>query len=168
MSGLIEALTGLIWVAVIAVLVMKKKSRTNSGAARRPSQPPLPPARTKASDRADARAIQRLEAKTPSLSGSYSEDAPRFTRSNPGHSNAKNLSKGMADKRMAGSLRDNSVLLENRSNDWLAKQMREEQRALMRSEILDLGARHDADCDAHRLKVAHILAHDDSIDNAEY
>lgn len=44
--------------------------------------------------------------------------------------------------------------MEDRSNDWLAKQLRYEKSAL-RNNGLDLGYSHDVDCDADDLKRAH-------------
>lgn len=67
------------------------------------------------------------------------------------------------------SLKDatGNLLLEDRNNDWLAKQVREERKILLRSDILDLGAAHEQACQADQLKKYHILEHDDSIDTAE-
>jgi len=61
----------------------------------------------------------------------------------------------------------NNVFLEDRKNDWLARQIREERRVLSRADMLDLGAAHDKACQADLLKRIHIAEHDDSIDNAE-
>lgn len=61
-----------------------------------------------------------------------------------------------------------SVLIEDREHDWLARQLRQENRIKKRGEaLLDLGAAHDASCDAREIKRLHILAHDDSIDDGE-
>jgi len=70
----------------------------------------------------------------------------------------------------AGEARDGmSALIEDRQRDWLARQLREEKRAKKRGEaLLDLGAAHDASCDAREVKRLHLLQHDDSIDNGEY
>ena len=57
--------------------------------------------------------------------------------------------------------------MEDRSNDWLARQMKEEQRILRRGDLRDLGAAHEASCDADDLKRRHLLEHDDSIDDGE-
>ncbi|MBQ2228635.1 MAG: hypothetical protein II427_05905, partial [Firmicutes bacterium] len=56
-----------------------------------------------------------------------------------------------------------------RKNDWLARQMREEEKILRRGDMLDLGASHAASCDADLLKRYHLFAeHDDSVDSGEY
>ena len=58
---------------------------------------------------------------------------------------------------------------DDRKNDWLARQMREEERILRRGDLMDLGASHAAVCDAEMLKKYHLYAeHDDSVDNGEY
>lgn len=56
-------------------------------------------------------------------------------------------------------LRAATVLKEDRNNDWLAKQMREEQRILMKSEMYELKEAHAASCDARELKEVHRLNH---------
>ena len=66
------------------------------------------------------------------------------------------------------SLRETSFFLEDRSNDWLAKQLREERKILLRGDLADLGARHFAECDARAIKEEHLLEHDDSIDCGEF
>ena len=61
--------------------------------------------------------------------------------------------------RRAGTLDESSVLLEDRRNDWLARQLREEAAIKRRGSVYDLGANHDADCDAERLRLFHIRRH---------
>ncbi len=51
-----------------------------------------------------------------------------------------------------------SVLFEDRKNDWLAKQFREEA-ALKRRAGADLGAAHEVECAADELKRSHIRRH---------
>lgn len=51
-----------------------------------------------------------------------------------------------------------SVLFEDRKNDWLAKQFREEA-ALKRRAGVDLGASHEVECAADDLKRSHIRRH---------
>ena len=67
------------------------------------------------------------------------------------------------------SLKDSSdnMFLEDRNNDWLAKQMKEERKILSRSDMLDLGAAHEKSCQADALKKFHLAEHDDRIDTAE-
>ena len=66
-----------------------------------------------------------------------------------------------------GRFKDAPIFMEDRANDWLARQLREEQRVLRRGETLDLGASHHVDCDARALKAMHLFEHDDSVDDGE-
>ena len=61
----------------------------------------------------------------------------------------------------------NNMFLEDRNNDWLAKQIKEERRIISRSDMLDLGAAHEKACQADQLRRLHILEHNSSIDTAE-
>jgi len=67
--------------------------------------------------------------------------------------------KSMTDKAKKGLL--NSALrgMEDRNNDWLAKQIREEERILRRGDLMDLGASHAKSCDAGKLKSQHHIKH---------
>ncbi len=60
------------------------------------------------------------------------------------------------------------MAMEDRSNDWLARQRREEARIARRGSLTDLGASHSANCDAGALKREHLLVHDDSVDTGEH
>ncbi len=73
---------------------------------------------------------------------------------------------GKAEK--AVSLHSMGAVLEDRNNDWLAHQIREERRIKMRGDFWDIGAAHDKNCDARALKREHVLEHDDSIDDGEW
>ncbi len=52
-----------------------------------------------------------------------------------------------------------SVLEDDRENDWLARQMREEAKIYKKGLGLDLGAAHEISCDAEFIKKAHHLMH---------
>ena len=70
------------------------------------------------------------------------------------------------------SMKDNSnlcdILMEDRRNDWLAKQLREEEKILRKGDFLDLGASHSKSCDANQLKLFHIQNCDtDDVDEGE-
>ncbi|MBQ1465187.1 MAG: hypothetical protein IIZ17_00705 [Eubacteriaceae bacterium] len=64
-----------------------------------------------------------------------------------------------AGRETVGSIRENGLLLEDRKNDWLAKQMREEAEIYRRGSLYDLGAAHEADCDARRIRLFHLRTH---------
>ena len=57
--------------------------------------------------------------------------------------------------------------MEDREHDWLARQLKEEQRIYMRGDFMDLGVHHKQDSNAKTLKRLHMLQHDDSIDTGE-
>ena len=59
-------------------------------------------------------------------------------------------------------IRESSVLFEDRSNDWLARQLKEEAAILRRGSQFDLGASHSASCDATSLKRQHTRRHQSS------
>ena len=72
-------------------------------------------------------------------------------------------------KAEAGGTLAETFMKDDREHDWLARQIREEEKILRRGDMLDLGASHAASCDADVLKKYHLYAeHDDSIDRGEY
>ena len=74
-----------------------------------------------------------------------------------------------APKAETGGSLSETFMKDDRKNDWLARQMREEERILRRGDLMDLGASHAAACDADMLKKYHLYAeHDDSVDSGEY
>ena len=83
---------------------------------------------------------------------------------------ASGRSKTLASpKAEAGGTLAETFMKDDREHDWLARQIREEEKILRRGDMLDLGASHAASCDADVLKKYHLYAeHDDSIDRGEY
>ena len=68
-----------------------------------------------------------------------------------------------------GSNLADTFMKDDRQHDWLARQRREEERILLRGDLMDLGASHARSCDADMLKRYHLYAeHDDSVDRGEY
>ena len=59
----------------------------------------------------------------------------------------------------AVDVKTSSVLFEDRRNDWLAQQLREEARLKRTGSIYDLGAAHEVECAADDLKQTHIRRH---------
>ena len=83
-------------------------------------------------------------------------------------SDVSGLDKSLEKDRGRKSLRDLTAFFgEDRKNDWMARQMREEARIKRMSGTLDLGAAHDADCDADDLKKEHRKVHLDAVDSGE-
>ncbi len=84
------------------------------------------------------------------------------------NSNVSGLDKSLQRERGSKSLRDLSDFFgEDRKNDWMARQLREERRILLTGSALDLGASHAASCDADDLKASHHREHQDAIDTGE-
>ena len=59
----------------------------------------------------------------------------------------------------ASRIGESSVLLEDRKNDWLAKQLREEALIYRRGNGIDLGASHNVNCEADEIKRGHARRH---------
>ena len=81
---------------------------------------------------------------------------------------SKSISEGAAPRRTPSGKHSVGVLMEDRKNDWLARQMREEERILRRGDLMDLGAGHSRQCAADLLKMYHVESCDaNGIDNGE-
>ena len=89
----------------------------------------------------------------PAANSGYSQRVPAAS------SYSANKNAAMFGQVKASRIGENNVLLEDRKNDWLAKQLKEEAAILRRGSIYDLGASHDVNCDADRLKREHVKRH---------
>ena len=74
--------------------------------------------------------------------------------------------KGVA-KRKKSTISENNLFMEDRKNDWFARQIREEQNVFSKHDMMDLGAVHERACQADMLRRLHLKEHDNSIDTAE-
>ena len=75
--------------------------------------------------------------------------AARYTNYRP-HKDIVSVSRDMSDKR------GNSVLRDDKNNDWLARQLRDEHKAFKAtSEMFDLKIEHASHCDARLLEQYH-------------
>ena len=75
-------------------------------------------------------------------------EAPKYSNYRP-HKDIISVSRDMGDKK-------NSVLRDDKENDWLARQLREEHRAFkVTSEMFDLKIEHASHCDARLLEQFH-------------
>ena len=130
MSGIISLFSGVYVICILAV-ILKVISRVNQNTPRRGEERQKP---------SGVRVIER-----------------------PVKSSGKNKQGGVArEVKDKGSIRNAGkavASMEDRNNDWLAKQMREEQRILMRGDMLDLGASHAANCEAGEIKNGHLRRH---------
>ena len=86
-------------------------------------------------------------------SSGYSQRVPASS------SYSQNKTSAMFGQVKASRIGENNVLLEDRKNDWLAKQLKEEAAIARRGSVYDLGASHEVSCDADRIKREHIKRH---------
>ena len=89
----------------------------------------------------------------PAANSGYSQRVPAAS------SYSANKNAAMFGQVKASRIGENNVLLEDRKNDWLAKQLREEAAILRRGSIYDLGASHEVSCDADKIKREHVKRH---------
>ena len=76
-----------------------------------------------------------------------------------------NILNGSKKAAKSGRLDSVSFFLEDRKNDWMAKQLKEEAKILHSGDLMDLGANHAKNCAADDLKKSHrLFEHDSSID----
>ncbi|MCR5673844.1 MAG: hypothetical protein K6F87_09055 [Lachnospiraceae bacterium] len=90
-------------------------------------------------------------AKTKTVRGAVrtGKPAPRYTNYRP-HKDIISVSRDMGDSK------GNSTLRDDRANDWLARQLREEHKAFKAtSEMFDLKIEHASHCDARLLEQFH-------------
>ncbi len=93
----------------------------------------------------------------------------RLENSNSGEYTAPQQEHLTLDKGARNSNLAETFMKDDRQHDWLARQIKEEEKILRRGDRLDLGASHAASCDADMLKKYHLFAeHDDSVDSGEY
>ena len=64
-------------------------------------------------------------------------------------------------------VKESLAFMEDRKHDWLAQQLKEEQRIYLKNDIFGPAAK-GKDGSARALKMMHVLEHDDSIDDGEH
>ena len=136
-----EGLVFIIWIAVIASMIssVKKKNAQNSQRSA--------PSQSGAQERGN---VSKAEAAYRAYAAGGRAQTPVSAFEN---------TSGSRRSERAVSIRDNGLLMEDRQNDWLARQMREEAAILRRGSLYDLGAAHDANCDAKEIKLFHVRHH---------
>ena len=72
---------------------------------------------------------------------------------------SQNKNAAMFGQVKASRIGESAVLLEDRKNDWLAKQLKEEAAIARRGSVYDLGAAHEVNCDADKIKREHVKRH---------
>ena len=85
----------------------------------------------------------------PSGRANAKPSAPKYTNYKP-HGDIVSVSRDMGDKK------NSSVLRDDKANDWLAQQLRDEHKAFKTtSEMFDLKIEHASHCDARLLEQFH-------------
>ena len=165
---------GIIWIIVLISIFSKiaQKNRQNmtrtnqqrqgqttaaaSGSASRPNFRNVPGATY-----GTTRNVQQTGSGTAaSRNSGYGQGAfaPTHTSGKITASRRKDTARGFGSSQ-PNNITANPVLFEDRRNDWLAKQLREEAAIKRRGSIYDLGAAHDVTCDADLIKKSHVKRH---------
>ena len=151
-----EGVFGLIWVIAIVAMIVKsaKKAGGNAAKTTRPqatyqaaqnnANRPRPLAQSQPQYSAQQRAASAQKAIREANQDRYGAAVPVGS------------SFGQVK---ATSIGQSGVLLEDRKNDWLAKQLREEAAIYRRGVGFDLGAAHNVNCAADDLKRGHVRVH---------
>ncbi len=85
----------------------------------------------------------------PTRRANAKPSAPKYTNYKP-HGDIVSVSRDMGDKK------NSSVLCDDKANDWLAQQLRDEHKAFkVTSEMFDLKIEHASHCDARLLEQFH-------------
>ena len=126
MASVISGMSAIVWVTVVAVFVMAAKRMKN------------PPGKTRVKDSSYASADKMYSSARPEVR--KVNKAPRNLKSRAGASNTA----------------DGMILCDDRNNDWLARQLREEHKAFKEtSEMFDLKIEHASHCDARLMQQFH-------------
>ena len=187
MEEFFSLIVGIVWIIIIISVFTKvakkanQNNRNNPQAQRQVQQASMPQRREQTASSGSAvysdqtfrsvpgstygttRNIQQLGANSAaSRNSGYGQGAfaPTNTRGKVKSSARKDTISGTVySSTRAGGIRENSVLLEDRRNDWLARQLREEAAIKRRGSIYDLGAAHDVSCDADNIRRSHARRH---------
>ncbi len=166
-ARIIPILFILIFVTVVRTAAHKSVNRrvTSSTSASRPAplRTNVPKGQSGENVYAFDRDGQPVRASAPSRqSGNYKTVASYAPNASNKDSTRSAASRVYSSRPMrAGSMHFDTVYsMEDRQNDWLAKQLREESRLLKRtSDMFDLKMEHLDDCDARDLKETHARNH---------
>ena len=160
------------WIIVVVVINAAKKSK--GGAQRSGQQRPPVSAQQPQSYDAQQVGIDRMRQASQGKQTFRSVPGSTYGSSNtakgrPASSGGSQFRSGQSFSDMsrayslgqtkASRLAETGVLLEDRKNDWLARQLREEAAIYRRGSMLDLGASHQALCEAGYIKKEHTRHH---------
>ena len=158
------ALIPIIWVVAVFAMIVKsaKKAGGSSGNSRpvRANTPYVPP-QSAAQTQANANRPRQLGSGQAQSSAqqraAYAQKAIREANQDR-YGAAVPIGSSFGQVK-ASSIGQSNVLLEDRKNDWLAKQLREEAIIYKRGVGFDLGASHNVSCAADDLKRGHVRVH---------
>lgn len=144
-----EFISIVIFIFVIFTVIKNKKKLTNGESSGAGSKTRTSPAKPVAS----AVSVNKTAGKKPVTQTAAVQAAPKPPiKSSAGGSNLSGAGHTHSFKN-SGTV---STFLEDRNNDWLANQLREEHRAFKKtSEMFDLKIEHVSHCDAKILKQTH-------------
>jgi len=145
-----EAIIGIVWIVIFIAIISKALKSSANKQNQRPRMPAQNAAPQPIAPQRSASAPERIRRLNNYGNNSYD------TAAMPAGKSRKYDGLG---QRKLSNFKENDVLLEDRKNDWLAKQLREEAAILRRGDTMDLGAAHEKECDARKLKFQHILRH---------
>jgi hypothetical protein len=152
---------GLFLIVVIAVAVNKaKKQNKGKGPAPKPYSKPQDLSRFDVRQNASPAGTRQAASNRAAYARELKTKDSATARSNYGRSayefDSSLRAAAASGKSHDSGLRSSTVLHDDRQNDWMAQQLRYERRVKAST---DLGAVHDANCDARSLKREHLAVH---------
>ena len=160
-----EGVFGIIWVIAIVAMIVKSAKKANGNAAKttRPQAPYQAPQNANAArprQLTPAQQSQQIQQRAQYTSQQRAAAAQRAVReTNQDRYGAATTVGSSFGQVKTSRIGESGVLLEDRKNDWLAKQLREEAVIYRRGVGFDLGASHNVNCAADDLKRGHIRVH---------
>ena len=161
----VSILFGLIWMFVVITIIVKVASGASKAAKaqqqiqRAQQQFRMPSQQSQGVRSQSGTRPQSYDAQQESMDRARQAQSFRnVPGATYGSSNTGSRSAYSGYKSKPVDVKTQSVLFEDRKNDWLAKQFREEA-ALKRRAGADLGASHEVECAADELKRSHVRRH---------
>ncbi|MBR6236568.1 MAG: hypothetical protein IKR16_02385 [Firmicutes bacterium] len=161
----VSILFGLIWMFVVITIIVKVASGASKAA--KAQQQRSQRAQQMQQFRMPSQQSQGVRSQSGKVYDAQQESMDRARQAQSfrnvpgatyGSSNTGSRSAYSGYKSKPVDVKTQSVLFEDRKNDWLAKQFREEA-ALKRRAGADLGASHEVECAADELKRSHVRRH---------
>ena len=151
-----EGIFGLIWVIAIVAMIVKSAKKAGGSTAKTTR----PQAHYQAAQNNANRPKPLAQSQPQYSSQQRAASAQRAIReSNQDRYGAATTVGSSFGQVKANRIGESGVLLEDRKNDWLAKQLREEAAIYRRGVGFDLGAAHNVNCAADDIKRSHVRVH---------